>query len=83
MSKSKKRAEAPPPPNDSLAPRSKVPGIRALLDTFEGGIDDQMKISVTEYIRLVQLEQEMKSEEPVNIEVLWIDRLDDPSDGAD
>jgi hypothetical protein len=58
--------------------------VRALLDKFEGGIDSQndMKISVTEYIRLVQLEREMKSDEPANVEVIWIDIPADPSTGA-
>ncbi len=83
MNKSKKTAGSIPPSSTKSAPRSKGSGVRALLDTFENSIDDETTISVTEYIRLVQLEREIKAEEPMDVEVLWIERLDDPSEGAD
>lgn len=84
MRKQKKQADAESPHTDSPAPRSKVSGIQALLNKFEGGIANaELKISVTEYIRLVQLESEMEPDEPRKVEVTWIDITAAPPSGAD
>ncbi|MDZ4798325.1 MAG: hypothetical protein SGI92_09195 [Bryobacteraceae bacterium] len=54
------------------------------MNTFEQTIGGgEVKVSVTEYIRLVQLEREVKAEEPTDIEVIWTERLESLYEGAD
>jgi hypothetical protein len=84
MSKSRKPKAEPAPQADEPVQPEGVSGVRALIDSFEKSLQvGDMKISVTEYIRLVQLEREVKAIEPCDIEVTWIERLEGLNDGAD
>lgn len=50
--------------------------IAALLDAFEQQIRDQtVKVSVSDYIRLLQLKREFDEQKPKEIEVTWVDSL--------
>jgi hypothetical protein len=52
--------------------------ISALLDKFESQTDTEVKISVGDYLRLLQFHQEQKSEEPKGVEARWVDSLESP-----
>jgi len=52
--------------------------IRSLLDKFEGQMNEgDFKMSVADYIRLIQMKQELDSTQPQNVEVSWVDHLDE------
>lgn len=64
--------------SESASPAS-VTGIQALVERFEQNANDnRTKISVTDYIRLVQMLREQQAEEPADIEVTWVDPQEDP-----
>jgi len=84
MSKSRKSTPGLVPRPNEPEPLESVSGVRALMNTFEQTIGGgEVKVSVTEYIRLVQLEREVKAEEPTDIEVIWTERLESLYEGAD
>jgi hypothetical protein len=56
---------------DALADR-----IQSLLERFEYQTNDSnFKISVGDYIRLIQLKNELEDNQPQDIEVRWVDNL--------
>lgn len=54
--------------------------IEELLGAIEGKLATDFKFTVGDYIRLLQALEEMDSDEPKDIEVTWIDTLDDQSE---
>ncbi|MBC7927513.1 MAG: hypothetical protein H7039_17850 [Bryobacteraceae bacterium] len=70
-------------PPEFLPPLDNVTGVRTLIREFESSIGQkELKMSVTDYIRLVQLERELGEEEPQDVEVRWVDPTDETSDNA-
>jgi hypothetical protein len=57
--------------------------VKALLDrvgqTLEQG---ELKPSLADYIRLMQFERELTEEEPRNVEVRWVEKLEEESDSG-
>lgn len=50
--------------------------ISSLLSKFEKQLKDQdVKVSVADYIRLVQIRREVEDRRPKDIEVTWVDSL--------
>lgn len=76
MRKSRKSTEGSPPLSESPGLTGNKSGVKALLEQFERQIGNDVKVSVTEYIRLVQLDRELKAEEPHDVEVIWTERLE-------
>ena len=44
-----------------------------MIEKVEAGMGENVKATVAEYIRLVQLQQELEQDEPRDIEVRWVD----------
>jgi hypothetical protein len=60
-----------------------IPRIRALLDKFEAQMDgSELKVSVGDYIRLIQMKRELDETEPRDIEVRWVDHMDEPDESG-
>lgn len=56
------------------AKRSKTEMVRKILQRMEDKLSkDDVKATLGDYIRLVQLEKELKDEEPREIKVTWIE----------
>jgi len=52
--------------------RSQV--VRELLEKVEAGIDSKaLKVTLADYIRLMQLHRELEAEEPKEIRVSWVE----------
>lgn len=47
--------------------------VEGLIEKVEAKLGDDVKATVAEYIRLVQLQQELEQDEPRDIEVRWVD----------
>ena len=60
--------------SDLLKKKTQAETVRKLREKVEeklGG--DEMKASLGDYIRLVQLQQELEEDEPRDIKVTWVD----------
>jgi hypothetical protein len=47
--------------------------VRDLLKKAEGALGKEMKVTLADYVRLVQLKRELDEEEPKEIRVTWVD----------
>ena len=47
--------------------------VEGLIEKVEAGMGKDVKPTVAEYIRLVQLQHDLEQDEPRNIEVRWVD----------
>jgi hypothetical protein len=55
--------------------------VEGLIEKVEAGMGKDVKATVAEYIRLVQLQKDMQEDEPRSIEVRWVDaKTEDDSD---
>ncbi|MFM2124567.1 MAG: hypothetical protein RL328_1018 [Acidobacteriota bacterium] len=54
--------------------------VRQLLEGIEKKLQEQdLKVTLADYIRLVQLKKELEGEEPREIRVTWVDRESESS----
>jgi len=56
--------------------------VNKLLEKMEQkltGEDSEMKVTLADYIRLIQLKKEIEDEEPKEIRVTWVDRNSESS----
>ncbi|HLH40769.1 MAG TPA: hypothetical protein VKX39_16585 [Bryobacteraceae bacterium] len=55
-------------------PRSKAAAVKKILKKVEAKLkSDEVKATLGDYIRLVQLEKELMDEEPRDIKVTWVE----------
>jgi hypothetical protein len=60
--------------------RAQAEVVRQLLDGVGKRLQDQdLKVSLADYIRLVQLQKELEQDEPREIRVTWVDRESESS----
>jgi hypothetical protein len=70
----KKRAQPNPAAPVKRAPKKRADVVDDLLAKVEETLGQEgVKTTVGDYIRLVQLQKELKEDEPRNIEVRWVD----------
>ena len=55
--------------------------IERMLEKIEAKLTDDFKFTVGDYVRLLQLHEELEGEAPRDIEVTWTDSLE-PSDSG-
>jgi hypothetical protein len=61
--------------------RKQTEVVEGLIEKVEATLGKDVKATVAEYIRLVQLQKDMQEDEPRSIEVRWVDaKTEDDSD---
>ena len=59
---------------ENIRGRSQAEIVRELLAKIEGKLSgDEVKFTLADYVRLVQLKQELDEEEPRDIRVTWVE----------
>lgn len=54
---------------------ARIQGIQTLIEAFHERIEEAAeKMSISDYLRLLQVQQELSSDEPADIEVTWIEK---------
>jgi hypothetical protein len=65
---------------DSSHQPAKPGAIQKLIQRFEKALDkEKVKLTVSEYIRLLQLRKELSVEEPKEIKVTWVEPIEKES----
>ncbi len=60
---------------DAGVPHARAHGIETLIEAFHERIKEAAaKMSISDYVRLLQMQQELSTDEPADIEVTWIEK---------
>ena len=60
---------------DGGLPHAPAHGIQTLIEAFHERLKEAAeKMSISDYVRLLQMQQELSSDEPSDIEVTWIEK---------
>src|SRR6266404_877362 len=72
--KPKPKAKPKPKPKTDTLPQSQAVVVKKLLENLEKKLSgDQVKASMGDYIRLVQLQKELDEESPREMKVTWVE----------